>query len=162
MKEAIKVKSKEHGKKVVEYLISKGASNKNNRRGVMKGMYYFVDNDGSIWNSWYLPDGYTETFLPEEYPKEMWVWDDDEWDKRKRTVFGKFMGLYMVENVTNVFIGYRNASDIEEETDPLLEAYTEYSKSTDRCVNNCFDVYKAGYMRRMKEESELLSTVKPI
>jgi len=81
-------------------------------------LYYFKRND----NNWDYSD---ETNLPTqsvkdfltEYPREMWVWDDDKENKVKELVLGEFLGVYMTRDsfATDSYYSYKNAEDIKEE-----------------------------------------------
>ncbi len=62
---AIKVTSREQGKRVIEYLKSLGGENPFNLEGGNVGHYYLIHKD-YIKRLKLIPEGYTEAFLPEE------------------------------------------------------------------------------------------------
>lgn len=65
IKPAYKSKGGEHGKKVIQKLVELGGNNRFSRLGTSE-CYYFIDEDGDVWNKSALPQGYTECFLDDE------------------------------------------------------------------------------------------------
>lgn len=120
----IKVLSQEHGKKVLEWWKSKGI-NTGRQWGDAVGWYYGIDKEGYFNCYSYLPEGCTEITLPNEYPKEMWVWDDFDGIKQRRVVQleieVKSRKFYLSENyVNNNLLCWKFAEDIEPIPIPTL------------------------------------------
>ena len=98
---AIKCKSPEHGKQIIQYLESIGGNNKHNANGSNTNAYYYLISENYIWQNMKLPEGYTEIELPIEIPELllgvlMEVSDYEDFPKEEtvqRYVFGKKMEI---------------------------------------------------------------------
>lgn len=81
-------------------------------------LYYFrySPDEWDCYDTTTLPTQSVKDFLS-EYPKEMWVWDDDKLDKSKELVVGELLGGYMVKdkNKVDTYYYYKNAEDIKDE-----------------------------------------------
>ena len=97
---AIKCKSPEHGKQIIQYLESIGGVNKFDLNNKLLNYYYYIDKNGNINYSSILYHAYTETELPTEIPELplgvlMEVSDYEDFPKEEtvqRYVFGKKNG----------------------------------------------------------------------
>jgi len=66
----IRATSKEHGARIIQFLVENGGRNEWKNIG-REGIKYFITNSGFIdcFDN-FKPEGYTEMFLPEDEPKE--------------------------------------------------------------------------------------------
>ena len=100
---AIKCKSKEHGKKIIEWFRTQGVDTYYYTGDNINTYYYAVDN--IITCSQFLPENYTVIELP-EYPKVMIVSNYPDFkQKYKRVVFIEKQGK---------FIAWQDAETLEE------------------------------------------------
>ena len=90
-----------------------------------------------------LDNGCLETIpnpFKSEYPKEMLVWNNCSKDETKiLTVFGMFKGQYITTHAGH-FIGYKNAKDIDQQTetpkDKILMRLESIEEKLNKIIEN--------------------------
>lgn len=119
--------TKEIGAKIIAKLESLGCINGRGYLGdSLNNPYYYIDKNGIISNFEGIPDGYTLCSLEKTFPREMWVWDEDEKKKYKLIVEAFVPSLeypYLVIKTSNGrYDGFKHAKEIEEPKTPKQQA----------------------------------------
>ncbi len=108
----------ETGKRIINYLEGLGGVNSSNF-GFVGNYYYSLDGNGHIGYTPDIPLGYELATLPEPtpektFPREMWVWDDNELRPFKKTVIGLFKDRYVVDvYIEDHWAVYKHAREID-------------------------------------------------
>ena len=118
-------KDENTAKLIREYFDSKGVNNP--FHFYYYGYYYgFIDNRLGVYSKKYVKENKAEIIEPpikKDYPKVMWVWNDEKDFKLKRVVFMEKLGRYIAWNGVETIeqadketclCTWKHAKDIEE------------------------------------------------
>lgn len=111
----------ETGDRILEYLKGIGGINSQYLNGISNDLYFINSSmDICYCSGGIIPEGYELVTLPEPnsknktFPREMWVWDDNELRPHKKTVIGLFKDRYVVDvDFEDNWAVYKHAKEIE-------------------------------------------------
>ena len=129
----------ETGSRIIEYLEGLGSVNIDCLKGGLS-VYYCINDKNEIYCRSSFPAGYELITLPEPtpektFPREMWVWDDNELWPYKKTVIGLFKDRYVADiDFDDIWSIYKHAKEIEPPK-PIIYTEEEVLKLCKRSYN---------------------------